>query len=306
MNTIAITGPRGYSGRHIARLLLEAGLSVRGLTNSPDKADPFGGTIPLAPLDWNNTDALARSLEGCDALINTYWVRFDHRRFNHAEAVSNSRKLFAAARRAGVRKIVHVSITNPDIHSPLPYFRGKAEVEAALDASGIPHTILRPAVLFGESPGEDILVNNMAWTLRNFPLIGVFGKGDYRLQPIHVADFARLAVSALSAEAPRLIDAIGPETFTFRELFATLGRIIGHPRPIVSVPPFFGLAVAKLVGWTHADVFLTREEIRGLMQDRLCVPDAPPAGEIRLTEWATRHRETIGRHYASELARRKR
>lgn len=304
MKTILVTGPLGFSGRHIAKRALEEGFKVRGLTNSPRRPNPFGSAVQLHPLDWRDTDALARSMEGAEALINTYWVRFDHRRFTHAEAVLNSRRLFEAARRAGLKKIVHVSITHPDAASPLPYFRGKAEVEAALESTGVPHTILRPAVLFGESPGEDILINNMAWALRRFPLIGVFGDGAYRIQPIHVDDFARLALRALADSTPRVIQAIGPETFSFAGLFERLGRIIGRPRPIVSVPPAFGYAVARMVGAWQRDVFLTREEIRGLMEGRLCVDGVPPAGETRLTEWAHRHRDTLGRRYASELARR--
>lgn len=304
--TIAVTGPLGYSGRAITRRLLDAGHTVRGLTNSGHRANPFGPALTLAPLGrWDETD-LARSLAGCDALINTYWVRFDHRDFNHAEAVENSRRLFAAARRAGVRRIVHVSITNPDAASPLPYFHGKAEVEAALERTGVDHTILRPAVLFGDAPGEDILVNNMAWALRRLPVIGVFGDGSYRLQPIHIDDFARLAERALDPATPRLVQAIGPETFSFRGLFETLGHAIGRPRPILDVSPALGYAVAKLVGAWHHDVFLTREEIRGLMEDRLCVDGAPPAGTTKLSEWAARHRDTLGRRYASELARRRR
>ncbi len=304
MKQVVITGPLGYSGRHITRRALEDGYAVRGLTNSPGRANPFGSVVPLHPLAWADETALARSMEGADALINTYWVRFDHRRFTHAQAVANSAKLFAAARRAGVKKIVHVSITRPDAESPLPYFRGKAEVESSLAASGVDHTILRPAVLFGEGPGEDILINNMAWTLRRFPVIGVFGDGAYRLQPIHVDDFARLALRSLAADGPRVVDAIGPETFTFRELFERLGRILGYPRPVIGVPPSLGYAVARLVGVVQRDVFLTREEIRGLMEDRLCVDGAAPAGQTRLTEWAHRHRDALGLRYASELARR--
>lgn len=306
MITTIITGPLGYSGRHITSKLLDAGHTVRGLTNSGHRDNPFGARLPLAPLDWANPDALARAMDGADTLINTYWVRFNHASFNHAEAVENSRKLFTAARRAGVRKIVHVSITRPDAASPLPYFHGKAVVEQALADCGVAHTILRPAVLFGDGPGEDILINNMAWALRRFPIIGVFGDGRYRLQPIHVDDFAALALAALRDDAPRVINAIGPETYTFRDLFNTLGHAIGQPRPVIGVPPSLGYAVAKLVGLAHDDVFLTREEIRGLMEGRLCVDDAPPAGTTRLSEWAARHRDTLGRTYASELDRRRR
>lgn len=299
---IAITGPLGYSGRHIAALALAQGHAVRGLTNSLCKPNPSG--LPLHPLAWDDPDALARSLEGVDALINTYWVRFDHSRFTHAQAVENSGRLFDAAKRAGVGRIVHTSITKPDLASGLPYFHGKAQVEESLKACDVPHSILRPAVLFGETPGEDILINNIAWTLRRFPVVGYFGNGNYRLQPIHVADYARLTLEASERTGRETIQAIGPETFTYRDLIETLGRIIGRRRPVMRVPIFAGYAVAKLIGWKHDDVFLTREEITGLMEDRLAVDGFPPAGTTRLTEWAARHADALGRGYASELARR--
>jgi NADH dehydrogenase len=209
--------------------------------------------------------------------------------------------LFDAARRAGVRRVVHVSITNPSEDSPLAYFRGKARLERALRESGLPHTILRPAVLFG---GEDILVNNIAWALRHLPVFGVFGTGGYRLQPIHVEDFAALAARE-GAEGPdHVVDATGPETFTYRELVERLGTIIGVRRRIVSVPPAVGYVAAALLGLLVRDVVLTRAEIAGLMADLLAT-DAPPAGTTRLTDWARAHADGLGRHYASELARRR-
>lgn len=195
-----------------------------------------------------------------------------------------------------------MSITNPEEGSRLPYFQGKGRLERALRESGIPHTILRPAVLFGDG---DILINNIAWALRHLPCFGVFGDGEYKLQPIHVDDFAELAVREATATGTRTIEAIGSETFTYRELARTIGRIVGCPRPVLSVPPWFGYAAGRLVGWWHRDEFVTREEIIGLMQNRLYV-DAPPAGHTKLTDWATRNAANLGRTYANELARRRR
>ena len=213
----------------------------------------------------------------------------------------NTLALFEAAKAAGVERIVHVSITNPSEDSPLEYFRGKAVLERHLRNLGVSYAILRPAVLFGK---EDILINNIAWMLRQLPVFGVFGDGQYRLQPIHVDDLARLAVEQGRARENVIINAIGPETFTYRELVATIGEIIGKPRPIVSVPPGVGYALAWLMGKMVGDVVLTREEIEGLMQGLLYV-DAPPAGQTHLTDWARRHAATLGRRYTSELARRR-
>jgi NADH dehydrogenase len=296
----AVTGAFGYSGRYISRRLLDGGHSVLTLTNSVRRDNPFGGKIDAFPFHFDEPERLAETLQGTDVLINTYWVRFNHRLFNHDEAVANTKILFRAAKDAGVRRIVHLSITNPDIHSDLPYFRGKAELELFLASLGVSHCILRPAVLFGK---EDVLVNNIAWSLRHLPVFGVFGKGDYKLQPIYVDDLAAAAVEKSGGEWNETINAIGPETFTYRELVETVRRSLGLKRLVVGVPPGLGYLACRATGLLVRDVIITRHEIRGLMEGRLFV-DSAPLGTTKLTEWVERHKETLGRRYTSEMARR--
>ena len=296
-----VTGAFGYSGRYIAARLLDEGHTVRTVTNSLHRRNPFGGRVKAFPFSWEEPDKLVAALEGADVLHNTYWVRFNHREFTHSMAVENTLRLFDAARRAGVRRVVHVSITNPSEDSGLEYFSGKARLERALLESGLSYAILRPAVLFGK---EDILVNNIAWALRKLPVFGVFGDGQYRLQPIFVDDLAELAVAQAEEPDDVVIDAIGPETFTFRGLVETVGEIIGRPRKIISVSPAQGYAVSKVIGRLVGDTFLTREEIEGLMQGLLWT-DSEPAGTTRLTDWARAHADALGRRYSSELARRR-
>jgi uncharacterized protein YbjT (DUF2867 family) len=296
-----VTGAFGYSGRYITERLLRSDRRVRTLTNSPDREHRFGDRVEVHPFSFEKPERLTRSLEGVQVLYNTYWVRFNHSDFRHSQAVDNTRALFSAARRAGVSRLVHVSITNPSEDSSLEYFRGKALLERELKESGLSYAILRPAVLFG---GEDILINNIAWVLRHLPIFGVFGAGHYRLQPIHVHDFADLAVAQGVEHASRTIDAIGPETYSYRELVRALARIIGVRRPIVSVPPQLGYVTGWLLGRLLGDVLITREEIQGLMQDLLAT-ESEPTGETKLSSWAREHAATLGRRYATELGRRR-
>ncbi|MBI5883723.1 MAG: NAD(P)H-binding protein [Elusimicrobia bacterium] len=297
---IAVTGAFGYLGRYIARRLLDAGHSVVTLTDSLKRENPFGDSIRACPFDFDQPGRLKESLAGVDALINTYWVRFDHRLFTHRAAVENTKVLFRAAKEAGVRRIVHVSITNPDIKSALPYFRGKAELESDLASLGVSYCVLRPTVLFGK---EDVLINNIAWSLRHLPVFGVFGSGEYKLQPIHVEDLASAAVEKALGTRDEIINAIGPETFTYRELVAMVSKALGVKRLIIGVPPGVGYWACRLLGMLVRDVVVTREEIQGLMEGRLYV-DAPPLGATRLSDWIHLHQETLGCRYTSELARR--
>jgi NADH dehydrogenase len=297
----AVTGAFGYSGKYITQRLLETGCRVITLTNSPRPDQLLSTQIQTYPFNFESPGQLIQSLQGVSVLYNTYWVRFNHRQFTHADAVKNSLTLFNAAKEAGVKRIVHVSITNPSADSPLEYFSGKAKLENALQELGLSYAILRPTVLFGQ---EDILINNIAWALRRFPVFGVFGDGQYRLQPIYVDDLAKLAVDQGQQTGNVIINAIGPETFTYRGLVEEIGRIIGHPRPIISVSPGLGYLAGVIIGKLVNDVFITRPEIDGLMQNLLYV-DAPPAGSTKLTDWSKAHAQTLGRQYASELGRRK-
>ena len=297
----AVTGAFGYSGKYIAQRLLADGRQVITLTNSLHRPNPFGDRVQAFPFHFDEPDKLAATLSGVQVLYNTYWVRFNHDEFGHETAVSNTLALFHAAQQAGVERIVHVSITNPSLDSPLEYFNGKARLEQALINSGISYAILRPTVLFGK---EDILINNIAWMLRRFPIFGVFGDGAYRVQPIYVDDLAQLAVAQGQNRENVIINAIGPETFTYRELVTAVSVTIGKKRPILSMPHTLGYAVGQVVGRLVDDVLITREEIAGLTADLLYVA-APPAGHTRLTDWAARHASTLGQEYTSELARRR-
>ncbi len=295
-----VTGALGYTGKSLAERLIARGARVRTLTNSPHRPNPFGDSLEVRPLSFDDSDALARSLDGADVLYNTYWVRFNHRLFTFEGAVANTRTLFEAATRAGVRRIVHVSILHADKADDLGYYRGKHELEDALRASGVPHSIVRPGVLFGRG---DILVNNIAWALRRLAVFGVFGDGGYALRPLHVDDMASLMLDEAARTGDSCVDAVGQERFTYKELVRSLSETIGVKRAIVNVPPALGLCVARLINPLVRDVIITKEEVGGLMRG-LLDSGAPAVGSIRLTDWASEHRDSLGRRYANEVGRR--
>ncbi|MGK7346795.1 MAG: SDR family oxidoreductase [Candidatus Nitrospinota bacterium M3_3B_026] len=295
-----VTGAFGYSGKYITKFLLEKGRKVRTITGSPERENPFGEKVAPFPFNFGKPEKLVETLRGADVLYNTYWVRFNHGDFTHEAAVQNTFTLFAAAKEAGVRRVVHISITNPSEDSPLEYFRGKARQERSLMESGLSYAILRPTVLFGD---EDILINNIAWVLRRFPAFGLFGFGDYRLRPMFVEDMAALAVEQGEGSENVVIDAVGPESFAFRDLVETIADAIGVRRLIVPMPPFAAHLFGAVMGKLKGDVLITRDEIDGLMAGLLDT-DSPATGATRLTEWIRENRETLGRKYSSELARR--
>lgn len=294
----AVTGAFSYSGAAIARQLHQSGRRVRTLTGHPGRA-PVGTAIDTCRLDFGDPVGLTESLRGVTTLYNTYWVRFARRRVDHEVAVSNSRLLFFAARRAGVQRIVHVSITHPSVESPLPYFRGKALVERALAESGVPYAILRPAILFG---GDGVLVNNIAWLLRRLPVFAIGGRGDYRIRGIHVDDLASLCVARGADTHDSITDAVGPERPTFFEMVGAVRDAVGSSARLVRVPGWSVTALSRLLGVALHDVLLTTDEYRA-MAAGLADTDGPATGSTALSAWLAAEGGSLGIHYANELRR---
>ena len=210
-----VTGAFGYTGKSIARRLLQSGETVVTLTGNPGRTNEFGAAVKAVPFRFDDPEAMAASIRGARVLYNTYWVRFDRGDASHDRAVKNTVALIRAAEMAGVQRIVHISITNPSVSSGLPYFRGKALLEEEIRRSKMSYAIVRPTVIFG---AEDILINNIAFLLRKMPVFLVPGDGEYRLQPVYVEDVAQIAVDAGRQPENMIVDAVGPETFPFEQL----------------------------------------------------------------------------------------
>lgn len=296
---IAVTGAFSYSGKYITRRLLERGEEVITLTGHPNRPDPFNGQVKAYPLDFEEA-GMTRSLRGVDVLVNTYWVRFDKGTNTQPRAVENTRKLVNAAKAAGVKRIVHISIANPSAESHLPYYWGKAANEKAVMDSGLSYAILRPTVLVGG--GEDVLINNIAFLLRRFPFFFIPGDGSYGIQPVHIEDLADLAVEGVYSKENYVVDAVGPDSYTFKELVRLIGETIGARRPLISVPPRLALFAAQFLSLFVKDVILTPEEVDGLMGN-LLVSKEPARAKTAFKDWLNSNRKTVGIKYASELRR---
>ena len=296
---IAVTGAFSYTGKYITKRLLERGEEVVTLTNHPNRPNSFNGQVKTFPLDFEEA-SMTKSLQGADVLVNTYWVRFDKGENTQPRAVENTRKLVNAAKAAGVKRIVHISIANPSADSRLPYYWGKAANEKAVIDTGLPYAIIRPTVLVGG--GEDILINNIAFLLRRLPVMLIPGDGSYGIQPVHVEDVADLAVEGVYSKDSYITDAVGPESYTFKELVKLVGETIGAKRLVVSAPPRLALLASQFLSLFLNDVLLTPEEVDGLMGN-LLVSHEPARGKIKFSEWLEGNKNALGKKYASEIAK---
>ncbi len=294
-----VTGAFSYTGKYITQRLLSMGKRVRTLTGHPNRENPFGNEVSTSPFNFDNPSQLVKSLQEATTLYNTYWVRFPRGQVTFDNAVENTKRLIKAAEEAGIHRIVHISITNASEESALPYFRGKGLIEKAIIHSKLSYAILRPTVIFG---AEDILINNIAWLLKRFPIFVVFGSGGYRIQPIHVEDVAEMAVSTGGKDTNIVMDAVGPEIYTFNELVRLIADKIHSRAKIVHIRPGLALFLARLIGYTLGDVVITKDEIEGLMSN-LLVSEGSATGQTRLSEWLSQNADRVGAKYAPELAR---
>ena len=294
-----VTGAFGYTGKYITQKLLSMGKKVKTLTGHPNRPNPFGNQVSIAPFHFDNPAELTRALQGATTLYNTYWVRFPYGQVTYDNAVAQTKILINAAKEAGVRRVVHISITNASEESPFPYFKGKGILEKYIIHSNLSYAIIRPTVIFGH---EDILINNIAWFLTKFPVFAIPGDGNYQLQPVFVEDVAGIAVNAGQSNDNMIIDAVGPEIFKYEELIRLIADRVQSKAKIIHLRPGLALFLSKFIGYMVNDVVLTQDEVEGLMAN-LLVSKNPPTGKTRLSDWLNQHADTLGTHYASELNR---
>lgn len=295
----AVTGAFSFTGRFIAKRLMAEERRIKTLTNHPDRPDADEITAEVAPLQFTDRAALVDSLRGADVLYNTYWIRFRHGKGNFGQAVANIRILLGAAAEAGVRKVVHISVSNASEDSHLDYYAAKARAETVVRESGIAWAIIRPTLIFGTG---DILLNNIAWLLRRSPIFGIPGLGDYRLQPVAGEDVAEIATWSAGQADNVTVDAAGPDIVTYQELVEGIAIAVGRRPRFVYLSPGMVVLAARIVGRMVNDELLNRPELDGLMQE-LLVSTERPRGTNRLDNWLLTNADTLGLKYASELDR---
>lgn len=294
-----VTGAYGYTGKYITRRLLAHGKQVKTLTNHPQRENEFGSKVEPIPFNFDRYTDLVAALKGATTLYNTYWVRLNRGPVSFDQAVENSHSLFHAAKDAGIRRIVHISVSHADSHSRLPYYRGKGQVEEALKSVGVSYAVIRPTLTFGP---EDILINNIAWLLRRFPMFAVAGRGNYNLQPVSVEDVAEIAVAAGQSMIDQVLYAAGPEIFSFDQFVRSIKQAINSRSLIVHMPSSISVLLGHIAALLVRDVILTRDELDGLMLN-LLISDQPPTGRARFSQWLSQNASALGKQYHSELAR---
>ena len=230
-------------------------------------------------------------------MFNTYWVRFNnYKGMTREKCIQNSKNIIDAAKMAGVKKMIYSAHTQLDVHSPLDYIRGKSEVAEYLRQSGLEYGIVKPCAIFGDTPQESIVVNNICYFMRLFPVFTMPGDiSKYHLQPVHVRDMSELMVDAAldDSKTKYEVDAVG-ELYTLEEFLNNIKRILGLRRYILSGVPldvcYYG---SKPIDYIFNDKFVERDDLL-LMTEGYTRSFDPPTGNRKLTDFLEQYKDTIG------------
>lgn len=276
---ICVLGGSGFVGRHVCAALAARGLRLRVPTRDRDRAKHLTmlPTADLLAADVHDPATLNKLLQGCDAVINLVGVLHGGRgkagfAAGHTEL---ARKLVAACRETGVRRLLHMSSLNAAPDAPSEYLRTKGEAEAVVRDSGLDYTVFRPSILFGR---EDGFLNLFAQLLKNFPML-IVPSAAARFQPVYVGDVARVFADAL----PRLdsfgqtYDLCGPKAYTMLELAQFVAHTTGHKRMIFGADELLTNIMAFAMECLPGKL-MSLDNVRSMKVDSVCKGCTLPFG----------------------------
>ena len=240
---ILLIGGSGFLGSHVARRLAERGCKVTVPTRRRERAKHLIvlPTVDVVETDVHDDNQLTGLVAGRDAVINLVGILHSRHGLPYGPDFARAhvelpKKIAAACRAAGVRRLLHVSALNADSRGPSQYLRSKGDGEAALRAAGdaLDLTLFRPSVIFG--PGDSFL--NLFAVLQRLTPVMPLGRADARFQPVYVEDVAQTLVDSLDRPESfgQAYCCCGPRVYTLAELVRYAGSIVGRPRPILPLP----------------------------------------------------------------------
>ena len=294
---IAVTGATGFVGRHIVELLVERGHRPRALVRNPRRLrykNP--DAIDVVPGSLAEPTAVRALVAGADAVIHLVGIIVERGAATYeAVHVTGTRAVLAAARDAGVGRFVHMSAgAARDEPGATPYHRTKAAAEQLVIASGLPHVVFRPTLVSG--PGN-VPITTLARVHRFAPLVPIFGAGDFPLQPVWVGDVAQAFALAAEGTGAGVCELGGPSVITYEAFVRAIGRVSGHPRPVVHVPLGLVRLGARLVTPLGALAPITSDQLQMLVEGSVTSNNAlEPAFGIRPLEFEAGLRRYRGKN----------
>lgn len=270
---VFVTGGTGFVGNEVLRQLVAAGHEVRALVRSgSERKLAILENVEVYRGDAAEPATLTDALAGCDAVIHLVGIirEFPGRGITferlHVEATRN---LLVAAETQGVGRYLHMSANGAGQAGSTGYHRTKWQGEVAVRDSGLAWTIFRPSLIFGPK-GE--FVTLLADLIRKAPIVPVLGDGQYRLQPVAVAQVAESFVRALAM--PETVGQTyhlgGGESYSYDEILDLTAKALGRNHVAKAHQPLFVVKpMIKLM--EHAEHFpITSDQLQMLLQGNVC------------------------------------
>ena len=259
---VLVTGAGGFVGRAVISRLSADCINVVALVRNSDVSIP-GATTVIG--DMTDPDSLAQVLTGVDAVVHLAAAKSDEQD-SYAVNVSGMRNLIRACTEAGTDYIVFVSTASVKIERKGLYASTKREAERLLEESGIPHTILRPSVIYGDLKSG---VFGALVRAARLPVVPVFGDGLWLSWPIHVDDVACAISIALQKELQSVYDVGGPDRVTFDEIIQGIRTDVLHRSQaiILHIPAFLGMMAARFFSAVTSRPPITVSNILGSTQN---------------------------------------
>ncbi len=279
MSCLTVFGGTGFLGRRVVRQLREAGETVRVASRHPGRAE--GNRLEPFVADVRNGRSVEAAVANAVGVVNAVSLYAEHGSETfHSVHVEAAARVASAAKRAGVKRLVHLSGIGADASSASRYIRSRGEGEAAVQAAFPGAVIIRPAVMFAPDDGFLTVILRL---LRRLPVYPMFGDGRTRLQPVYADDVAAAIVRVLrQSETPHPVyELAGPRVYSYAELLQTTAREAGL-RPVLMRAPF-GLwyALASLAEMLPRPP-LTRNQVE-LMQVDTVSSDQPGFRELGIS-----------------------
>jgi uncharacterized protein YbjT (DUF2867 family) len=280
MNRVTVFGGTGFLGRRVVRHLSDAGATVRVASRHPAPAE--GDNLEQVVADAHDERSVEAAVAGADGIVNaiSLYAEHGHDTF-HSVHVEAAARIAAAARRAGVKRLVHLSGIGADAASHSPYIRNRGEGEAAVQAAFPGAVVVRPAVMFAR---DDAFLTTLLRLLRTLPVYPLFGGGRTRLQPVHVDDVAASVAQILrQTQKPYPIyELAGPRIYSYEELLRTIARSAGL-RPVLMRTPFALWDAAAGLAEMLPHPPLTRNQVELMQIDTTAADGRPGFGLLGIS-----------------------
>ena len=269
---ILLTGITGFIGRNVARALRDAGHRVIGVSRSASGPDAIRGdfTRDVQPEAW------IPRLAGVDIAINAVGILREQGRQTFESVHTRApQALFDACARAGVTRVIQISALGADSGAS-GYFRSKHAADRHLATLPLDWTIVQPSLVYGEGGTSAKMFSLFA----SLPIIGVPGRGDQRVQPIHVDDLAEALVNLCQRRTAsrEKIALVGSQAMTYRQMLLELRRAMGLSRALILPLPMRLMRIGARISELSPRSLLDRETLAMLEAGNV----ASPAATIQL------------------------